>query len=263
MIGQVGVGDGLGEWAVVGVCHVCLHGFAQVVRFEGDVLVVPGGLEGALEGHAAGGGAAAGAFDGFPGDRVLGPESADRQLRCSNVAMWQSHAEAQAEVQRCRGTQREIGNETETDNKDTMRDDREQSTAVTRTSTTQHARQIQHNCHRDTTTRCTLTVVSDSNPVEFTNEEAISRNSFSLSASSSKKSSGIIAFGSDGLLFFPSPELLLNCIFCMELLLPRPITVLVLCFQNDGNATPDADDRAMFAMSCLRTIRATDVDILL
>ena len=55
MFGEVGVGDGLSEWTVVGVRHVGLHGFTQVVRFLGDVVVVSGGFQGPLEGHPSGG----------------------------------------------------------------------------------------------------------------------------------------------------------------------------------------------------------------
>ena len=109
----------------------------------------------------------------------------------------------------------------------------------------------------------TLTVVNDSNPAEFTNDDAISRNSFSLSVSSSKKSSGTIAFGSDGLFLSPPLELLLNRTLCILLILPRPTPVLVLCFQNDVHdaAALVEDDRAMLATNCLRIIRATDDDI--
>lgn len=71
-----------------------------------------------------------------------------------------------------------------------------------------------------------------------------------------------MAFGSDAFVFFPPLELLLNCMLRMELLLHSPITVLVLCFQQGGPvAILVTDDRAMFATSCLRMIRATAIDI--
>ena len=71
MFGEVGVGDGLSERAVVGIGHVGLHRFAQIVRFLGDVVVVTRRFEGTLERHAAGGGTPPGSFYSLPVHRIL------------------------------------------------------------------------------------------------------------------------------------------------------------------------------------------------
>jgi hypothetical protein len=62
-----------------------------------------------LEGHAAGGGAAAGAFDGFPRDRVLGPEGVQiPSTNSGNVAIARrgtdTGAETDTEAQRRKQT---------------------------------------------------------------------------------------------------------------------------------------------------------------